>query len=171
MKNVSILVGLVSLLLSATAGARAPRLHLDVESAQGQKQELAIPLEGSSPFGQARSKAQLLSATDADLATLKQAWEQVVRSGGAYTIALDSADARLAVSEHYGTATIQKTPTGAPSQKITVQLPAVAMDALLAGAGANPDFDGALRTLQQRGKGEAIAVEAADGGKVRVWID
>jgi len=171
MKKVSIVVGLVSLLLSASAGAKAPRLHLDVETAAGKTEQVALPLEGGSPFGQALSRAQLNGSTDADVATLKKAWEQVTRSGGAYTIALDSADARLAVSEHYGTATIQKTPFGTTGKHVTVELPAAAMDALLAGAGSNPDFDGALRALQQRGKGEAIAVEGSDGGKVRIWID
>ena len=169
-------LALFVLLPSWPAGATsdAPKkLHLDLKGGDGTAFALTLPVDPDhSSFGEALAKVKLdanAQATGAD--RLRKAWSEVKRSGGVEKISNDDGHSRMSLSEKRGDAVIETTDDADPKSHTTIRVPEVAFDALLSGSGDTVDFDAALRTLRNRGRGEVISVSGDDGGSVRIWLE
>lgn len=171
MRIASIAAVLCLFLPGARAWAGANKLHVDIGQREGESVELVLPVGPGSFLRQALAKADFNSDIDrASASKLRKAWEEVRRSGGNEGVTLQDDDQRVTLSEQERKAVIEISHPGRSRDKATIRVPETAMDALLSGPEDQLDFDSALRALKDRGRGEVIAIEGGDGGRVRVWL-
>jgi hypothetical protein len=150
--------------LAGSAHAAEPRkLKLALEGKNGSL-ELTLPMDGEhSAVKDAFSKMKLDADSDGPGASrLRTAWAEIKRSGGTETISMNDADNRATLTNEHGTAVVRIASVSDPQSKVTLRIPADAMDALLAGNTDKLDYDAALHAMWKRGRGEVIRVDAND---------
>lgn len=167
----------LSLPALASAQAKAPWIHVRVEEGhKDSKVSVNVPLSvaeaalAAAPSSViAQGKVQLgCHGRGMSVASLRKAWAELRKSGDAEFVSVEEADQTVKISRAADRVHVRVTSTG-KGEKVSVEVPVAAVDALFAGEGEDLDLRGALDEIKKV-RGDVVQVDDGDS-KVRIWID
>ncbi|HVO29352.1 MAG TPA: hypothetical protein VMV18_01395 [bacterium] len=173
MKTVAASLLLIAALLPASpAFAKGgTRLHVDVDDKDGETVNISVPLSLATATLAAAGKSTVeISANDADLKKMRDAWAELRRSGEKASITTHDKDEDVVIEAEGDLVRIEVTRAGAKTPNIRIRLPSDAVDALLSTNGDELDVAGALKKMAAAPKGNLIDVND-DGDHVRIWFE
>jgi hypothetical protein len=168
---------IVSMPALASAQAKAPWIHVRVEEEhKNSKVSVNVPLSvaeaalAAAPSSVvSQGKIQLgCHGRGMSVASLRKAWAELRKSGDAEFVSVEETDQTVKISREADRVHVRVTSTG-KGEKVTVEVPVSAVDALLAGDGEDLDLKGALAEIKKV-RGDVVQVNDGDS-KVRIWID
>jgi autotransporter translocation and assembly factor TamB len=102
------------------------------------------------------------------IASLRQAWAELKKTGDAELVSVEDEDETVNVSRQ-GDRVHVKVSSPGKGEKVSIEVPVAAVDALFAGEGDDLDLQGALAEIRKV-KGDIVQVDDGDS-KVHIWID
>lgn len=170
------------LLLAFTAlTAAAPNswLHVRVDSNEGEKVRVNVPLnlvstvlplikEKHLTHGRLRTNRIALNGGELTVDDLRQIWASI-KSSGSYELAnIETSDANIHVVLDGDYLTVES--LEGSREQVHVKVPVAVVDALLSGDGDELDVLAAVEALERLGGQQLVMVEA-DDSTVKIWID
>ncbi len=171
--QVTKVLGLAISMLTAASVARAGSglwLHVRVHEDERAKLTVNLPMvlvEGLASNLPTLRGPHGLRIGGYDLAELRSIWRRVSASPGAPGLVLEGPGGRIVVGRERDYLRVRTEERG---DEIEVRIPAVVVDALLAGEEGELAVGAAVEALLLRGEGELVSVRGADD-RVRVWVD
>ncbi len=169
-------LGLPSSALSAGSGA--PWIHVRVEEGRKpSKVAVNIPLSVADAVLAAAprdivAKGKLhmgCHGRGVSIASLRKAWSELRKTGNTEFVSVEDDDQTVKIAREGDRVHVRVTSTGGKGEKVNVEVPVAAVDALFAGEGDDLDLRGALEEIRKI-KGDVVQVDDGDS-KVRIWID
>ena len=159
------------------AGSKTPWIHIQVheQGKDGAKVNLNLPLSAAElaldlTENEIVAKGRIkIDRHDVSVSDLRRIWQEVRAAGDADLATIENKEDTVRISQKDGRVLIEVHERGGGKEKVRIDVPASAIDALFAGEEENLDLRGALAQISSD-PGEFIAVD--DGKKrVRVWVD
>jgi hypothetical protein len=168
---------IVSLPALASAQGKAPWIHVRVEEGnKDSRVSVNVPLSvaeaalaAAPSHVVAQGKVHIgCHGHGMSVASLRKAWAELRKSGDAEFVSVEEADQTVKIARAGDRVHVRVTSAG-KAEKVSVELPVAAVDALFAGEGEDLDLKGALDEIRKV-RGDVVQVNDGDS-KVRIWID
>lgn len=169
---------IISLPALASAQTKAPWIHVRVEEGnKDSKVSVNVPLSvaeaalaaAPSPVVTGGKVHIGCHGRGMSVASLRKAWVELRKSGDAEFVSVEESDQTVKIARAGDRVHVRVTSTGGKAEKVSVELPVAAVDALFAGEGEDLDLRGALDEIKKV-RGDVVQVDDGDS-KVRIWID
>jgi hypothetical protein len=102
------------------------------------------------------------------IASLRKAWAELRKAGDTELVSVEEEDQTVKIAREADRVHVRVTSTR-KGEKVNIEVPVAAVDALFAGEGEDLDLRGALEEIRKV-KGDVVQVDDGDS-KVRIWID